>query len=149
MIDLLLAILHHLLVFSLVAILGVELALVRKGIGAAAIARIGGADIAYGIVAALVLIVGFLRVFFGLKGPEYYFGNGFFWAKIAAFAAAGLLSIPQTMRIVAWRRAMKEDPGFTPSEAEIGFVRRYMHLEGVALVLIPIFAAAMARGYEL
>lgn len=149
MTDLLLAIIHHLLVFSLVAILAVELILVQKGIGAATINRVSRIDLAYGIIAGLVLIVGFLRVFFGLKGADYYFGNGFFWAKIAAFAAVGLLSIPPTLRILSWRRAAAGNPAFSPPDSEVGAVRRFMHLEGVPLVLIPIFAAAMARGYDL
>jgi putative membrane protein len=149
MTDLILAILHHLLVFSLVALLAIELTLVRKGLTSATIARLAAIDGAYGAIAGLVLIVGFLRVFFGLKGAEFYFSNGFFWAKIAAFAAVGILSIPPTLRFLTWRRASRADPSFTPSEAEIGSVRRMLHFETVPLVLIPIFAAAMARGYDL
>ncbi len=149
MTDLILAIFHHLLVFTLVALLAIELTLVRKGLTAATISRVAGIDGVYGAVAGLVLIVGFLRVFFGLKGAEFYFSNGFFWAKIAAFAAVGILSIPPTLRFLTWRKAARADPSFAPSDAEVGSVRRLLHIETVPLVLIPIFAAAMARGYEL
>jgi len=143
--DLILAILHHLLVFSLVAILAVELVLTRPGITGPQLARLGGYDAAYGIVAGLILIVGFLRVFFGLKGSEYYFHNHFFWAKIAAFIIIGLLSIVPTLRILQWRRESRANPAFIPPEGDVLRLRRYMHGEGLFVVLVIIFAAAMAR----
>jgi putative membrane protein len=149
MTDLILAILHHLLVFTLVVLLAMELTLVRKGLAPATITRVTAIDGTYGVVAGLVLIIGFLRVFFGLKGAEFYFSNGFFWAKIAAFAAVGLLSIPPTLRFLTWRRALRADPAFSPSDEEVSSVRRLLHIETVPLALIPIFAAAMARGYDL
>jgi uncharacterized membrane protein len=34
-----------------------------------------------------------------------------------------------------------------PNEAAIRGVRRYLHIELMLFVLLPIFAAAMARGY--
>jgi len=92
-------------------------------------------------------VVGFGRVFFGLKGPQYYLTNVFFWAKIAAFVVVALLSVPPTLRIVGWRAAGRSNPDFRPESAEIRTVRSYMHWEAVVFVLIPIFAALMARGY--
>ncbi len=99
------------------------------------------------MLAGLVLIVGFGRVFFGIKGSAFYLGNPVFWAKIAAFAALGLLSIPPTMRIIAWRRQAEANPDFVPAAGEVQNVKRYMHLEGFVFILIPVFAAMMARGY--
>ena len=144
-VDLILAIAHHLLMFALLAVLVMELTLVRPGLDAARIARIGGLDLAYGSIAGLILVVGFARVFFGLKGPEYYFANIFFWAKIAAFVVVGLLSLPPTRRIFSWRSRARAEPGFSPPADEIAAVRRYMHLEALVFMLIPIFAALMAR----
>ena len=66
--DLLLAIAHHLLVFALVAVLAAETVLVRPGLKGRALARLGGLDRFYGMAAGLIIIVGFSRVFFGLKG---------------------------------------------------------------------------------
>jgi putative membrane protein len=144
-VDLILAIAHHLLMFALLAVLVMELTLVRPGLAADRLVRVGGLDLAYGSIAGLILVVGFARVFLGLKGPEYYLGNVFFWAKIAAFLLVGLLSIPPTLRILAWRGRMRGDAGFSPPADEISTVRRYMHLEAMVFVLIPIFAALMAR----
>lgn len=75
--DLLLAIVHHLLVFSLAGIIGAEFVLVRGDLGAATLKRLAGIDRHYGIIAALIVIVGIGRVFYGLKGWEFYVYN---WA---------------------------------------------------------------------
>ena len=147
MTDLILAILHHVLVFSLVGLLAAEITTVRAGIGADALGRLGAMDVAYGVTAGLILIIGFARVFFGLKGAEYFLSNHFFWGKIGAFVVVGLLSVPPTVRIIGWRRRARADPAFAPSENEVMMVRRYMHGEAAFVLLILIFAAAMARGY--
>jgi putative membrane protein len=73
----------------------------------------------------------------------------FFWAKMAAFAAVALLSIAPTVRIVAWRRKAKVDPAFRPFEEEVNRVRAFLLAEAAVFVLIPVFAAVMARGYGL
>jgi putative membrane protein len=144
-VDLILAIAHHLLMFALLAVLVMEMMLARPGLGSDRLDRLGGLDIAYGATAGLLLAIGFARVFFGLKGPEYYFANVFFWLKVAAFLIVGLLSVPPTRRILAWRGRARAEPGFTPPADEIAVVRRYMHIEAVVFVLIPVFAALMAR----
>jgi putative membrane protein len=127
--DLLLAIAHHLLVFGLLGLLITEMMTIRPGMSAASIRYVAKLDIAYGIVAGLIVIVGFSRVFFGIKGADFYLANPVFWAKMAAFLIL--------------------DPGFRPADAEVKKVRRYMHYEGMAFFTIPVFAALMARGYGL
>ena len=66
--DFLLASLHHLAAFALVAIVACELVLLRPGIDGAAAKRLGMLDGFYGLAALVLLIVGFARVFFGAKG---------------------------------------------------------------------------------
>lgn len=149
MTDLILAIAHHLAVFTLVLLLAIEFTLVRPGLAGAALRRVARIDGAYGLVAGLVLVFGFLRVFFGASGSGYYFANWVFWAKIALFVAVGLASLPPTVRFIAWSRALKADPAFVPADAEVMAVRRLLHIELGLLFLIPAFAAAMARGYGL
>lgn len=147
--DLLLAIAHHLLVFALLGVLVTEIMMLRPEISAPALLRLGRIDIAFGIIAGLIVIVGFGRVFFGLKGAEFYLQNPVFWAKIAAFVVVGLLSIQPTMCIIQWGREARADRSFRPAAEEVLRTRRLMHWEGVVFVLIPIFAAMMARGYGL
>ncbi len=149
MTDLLLAIAHHLLVFSLAAILAVELATIRPGLGAAGLRRLGIVDLHYGLIAALILIVGFARVYMGVKGPEAYLGNWTFWAKIGAFALVGLLSAPPTLRILQWRKRARAEPGFALGAAEVKAVRPFLIAELAVFASIPVFAAMMARGIGL
>ena len=145
--DLLLAIVHHLLVFSLAGIIGAEFVLIRADLPAATLKRLAGIDRHYGIIATLIIIVGIGRVFYGLKGWEFYVYNWVFWAKMAAFLAVGLLSIVPTIRFIAWNRQAKASPSFLVPAAELASVKTYVRAEAFIFLLIPVFAAAMARGY--
>lgn len=142
MLDLALAIGHHLLIFALFGVLCAELVAVRMGMDASAVAQIAAVDLWYGVLAGLILIVGFSRAVFAAKGWLYYEHNGFFWAKIGTFVVIGLLSVPPTLRFIAWRRV-----GVDPSDQAVTGVRRYLYAEVVLFALLPAFAAAMARGY--
>jgi putative membrane protein len=144
--DLLLAIAHHLLIFAILAVLVRELMIARPDMTTPQVLRLGRLDMAYGGLALLILIVGFSRVFFGAKPWEFYIYNWAFWAKIAAFVVVGILSAPPTLKIARWRTAAAADPAFRPTADEIAGVRRLMHWEAVVFILIPIFAAIMARG---
>jgi uncharacterized membrane protein len=92
MLDLVLAVLHHLLILSMAGLLAAELALVRPGVGGASLKTLAVIDAGYGATATLVLVVGACRVSFGAKGAAFYLENPVFWAKIAAFAVVGVLS---------------------------------------------------------
>jgi putative membrane protein len=89
-----------------------------------------------------VLVIGFYRAIFAAKGWAYYSHNAFFWAKITTFVLISLLSIPPTVAFIRWRKS-----GLVPDDDAIRAARRYLHLELALFVLLPIFAAAMARGY--
>ena len=143
-VDLLLAILHHFLVFSLGGILAAEWFLIRPGLSGAWLQLLGRIDGAYGRVAMAVIAVGVCRVIFGLKGWEYYVSNHAFWGKIAAFVLVALLSIRPTMRIIAWRRSAGET-GTVP-DSEILAARSWLKGQIAFFALILVFAAMMARG---
>lgn len=140
--DLVLAILHHVFVFALFGVLFAEFVGVRPGMDAAAITRIGMIDSWYGVLAALIVIVGIPRAVFAAKGWEYYEHNAFFWAKIAAFVVIGLLSIPPTVAFIRWRRK-----NISPADSDVAGVRRCLGAQLALFPLLPAFAAAMARGY--
>jgi len=143
--DLAFAIGHHLLIFALAAVLAFEIGAIKPGMTGNDARRVGRVDAWYGILAGLILIVGFGRANFAAKGWTYYSHNHFFWAKIACFAMVGILSIWPTVAIIRWRRAA--DPGFAPSGDQIRTVRRFLWAEVFFFALIPVFAAMMARGY--
>jgi putative membrane protein len=140
--DLVLAILHHFFVFALFAVLFAEFVSVRRGMDVSAVTRIVAIDAWYGVLAALILIVGFSRAIFAAKGWEYYAHNAFFWAKIGTFVVIGLLSIPPTLAFLRWRRKST-----SPTDADVVKVRPYLWVQVALFPLLPAFAAAMARGY--
>jgi len=142
MLDLLLAIAHHLLIFGIFGVLLAEMLKVRTGMTLQDTDSVAAIDRWYGILAGLILIVGFSRAVYATKGWDYYSHNGLFWAKIVTFAIVGLLSVPPTIVFIRCRRA-----GTPPSDTQIASVRRYLHLETALFPLLLVFAAAMARGY--
>jgi putative membrane protein len=148
MTDFVLASLHHVLIFLLMAALAAELVMVRPGIAGATVARIARIDGMYGAISVAVLAVGVCRVVWGAKGWEAYSGNVWFWHKMGAFVLVGLLSIAPTLRFLSWRRQAAAAPSYVVPDAEVRAARRFMHAEAGIFLLIPIFAAAMARyGY--
>ena len=72
MLDLVLAVAHHLLIFTLFGVLVAELALVRRGMGVDTVARVASIDLTYGVLAGLIVVVGFSRAIFAAKGWSYY-----------------------------------------------------------------------------
>jgi putative membrane protein len=146
-IDLILASAHHLAVFSLVGLFAAEFAMLRPGLAGSRISQLARIDAAYGAVAGLVIVIGIIRVIFGAAGWQYYVSNQMFWAKMGAFLIMGLLTIPPTMAMRRWAKAAQSESGYQPPASEISANRRYIHLQAAVLLLIPIFAAAMARGY--
>jgi putative membrane protein len=143
--DLILAILHHIAIVALIVLLAVEFALLRPGLSASDLRRLATIDAAYGASAGVVIAIGICRVVWGAKGPDFYLANIWFWAKMASFLAIGLLSIPPTMKLLTWRKALKSDAAFLPPAADVARLRTFVHAEVALLVLVVGFAAAMAR----
>ena len=146
-VDLILAILHHLLVFLLAAVIAAEFVLIRPGLSGRDLTRVGVMDGIFGGLAMAIVVVGVCRVIFGLKGWEFYVHNHSFWAKMIAFVLVGILSIKPTMAILRWRKAARAAPeAYVVPEGEIASVRKFVHAEAMVFLLIPVFAAMMARG---
>ena len=143
--DLILAIAHHILVFGMAVMMATELARLRPGLTGANLTGLAKLDAGYGGTAGLIIAVGVLRVIYGVKGAAYYVHNPWFWGKMAAFAAIGLISIGPTIAFLKWRKAQAAEPGFTPPDGEIARVRGYLVWQvGLLLVLVSL-AAAMPR----
>jgi len=142
MLDLILAVAHHILIFSLFGVLFAEFLLVRPGLDPAAVRRIAAVDLWYGITAGLIIVIGFSRALFAAKGWLYYSHNFFFWAKMGTFALIGALSAWPTIRYLRWRRE-----GFIPDADDVIRVRQFLWAQVALFPLLLISAAAMARGY--
>ena len=143
--DFVLASFHHLLAFGLVAMLVTQAVLLSRGVDAAILKRLAGVDRGVGIVATLLLVVGLLRVYQGIKGPDFYLHNPWFHAKFGAFVLAALLSILPTLRFVRWRKALRADAAYVPPEPEVAATRRFIRVELALVAVILICAAGMAR----
>lgn len=142
----LMAFLHHLMAFTLVACVVYEFIAYRKGMSIDEARRLQRADLMYGISAGLLLIVGVLRVFFFEKGPAFYSENPFFWLKMNAFLIVGLLSIDPTIRYLRWNKILKENKAPEITDREFKRTRLLLTLEVSGLVIILLAAALMARG---
>jgi putative membrane protein len=132
------AFVHHVAAFALVSAMVVEFVLIRQELNAVAARRLALADMVVGISAAVLLVVGLLRVFYFEKGSAFYFNNAAFIAKLALFLAVALASVYPTLKFLAWRK--------NPEPSAVPLVRRILHLELVGVVLILLCAALMARG---
>lgn len=142
MTDLLLAVVHHLGMFGIAGVLAVELSIVKPGLGAEGVATVAKVDRLYGALAGVMLAAGFSRALFAAKGWDYFAHNGFFWAKIAVFALIGTLSAIPSFKFIAWRRAAD-----APGDADVARVRLFIAAQLWLFALLPVFAAAMARGH--
>lgn len=142
--DALLAVTHHLVVFSLVAVLVAEMVLAGGTPDAARLKQLVGLDRLYGGLALLALVAGGLRAVYGAKGWSFYAGNPAFWTKLALFGLVGLLSIVPTLRLVRWRRSHA-----LPDAASWQNTRAWMRAQLAVLAFIPVAAVLMARGIGL
>ena len=67
MLDLVLAVAHHVLIFGLFGVLFAEFILVRPGLDQTSLRRVAATDLWYGILAGLIIAVGFSRAVFAAK----------------------------------------------------------------------------------
>lgn len=141
----LMASLHHLSAFTLIACLVYEFVAFRKSLTAGEVRRIQRVDLWYGISAGVLLVVGLLRVFFFEKGASFYAVNAMFWTKMALFTIVGLLSIYPTIRYIRWG-TLNEGAVLDVPDEEHKRIRLVLNLELIGLALILFAAPAMARG---
>ena len=141
------AYLHFGAIFQLFALLVLEHQLVRLPLNFKRARSLFRVDLAFGIAAGLVLITGAARAMRYGKGLDYYLNNSFFHAKIGLFVAVALLSIFPTVTFLRWRPALKagQVPLITPTAAR--WVKGVIRIELLALLLLPLLATLMARGF--
>ena len=142
----LMAFLHHLMAFTLVACVVYEFIAYRKGLTIEEARRIQRVDLMYGISAGLLLVIGLLRVYFFEKGPAFYGNNPFFWVKMNAFLVVGLLSIDPTIRYLRWNKLLKENKAPEIPDRDFKRTRLLLALEVIGLAVILFAAVLMARG---
>lgn len=145
-IDALLAYLHFTAIFILFAFLSVEVVLIRGTLDAVAIRLIGRTDLWYFGSAIAVLATGFLRLVFGVKGPDFYLQSWPIYVKIGLFIVIAVISVIPTLTFIRWRRFLDHDPAWQVPPKERSRMRRLIMIEVHLAALIPVFAVIMSRG---
>jgi putative membrane protein len=140
------AFLHHLCAFTLVSAVAIEFVLIRGELTLSSARRLQVTDLVLGIAAGALLVVGLLRVFFFEKGASYYFHSHAFLLKLSLFIVIGLLSIIPTMEFLSWRGALKAGQVPAIDAKKLKRVTAVIHGELLAIVIILLCAAIMARG---
>jgi putative membrane protein len=140
------AFLHHLCAFTLVAAVAIEFVLIRGELTLSAARRLQVTDLVLGVAAGALFVIGLLRVFFFEKGADYYFHSHAFLTKFSLFIVIGLLSIIPTMEFLSWRGAVKAGQVPVVEAQKLRRVTMVIHSELLAIVIILLCAAIMARG---
>ena len=146
MISALFAFLHFLAVFGIFAVVVLQWRTMSATPSLAEARRIQISDRWFGILAAVVLVVGFLRVFYFEKGKSFYGSNPFFQAKLGLFIVVGLLSIYPTIRFLKWRAQTNEGRAPVLAAGEYRSIMTLLRLEVVLLLATALCASLMARG---
>ena len=147
MLDAILAWIHFMFIFALSGTVFAEAFFYQQTLAVATLQRLQRTDIAFGILAAFVLVSGILRVVYSPKTPSFYVHDTIFWTKIALFAALGIASIAPTMHYLALNKATPVDGAIAVPESTYKTIRALLTLEIVLLLLIPLCASLMAHGY--
>ncbi len=141
------AYLHFLSIFVLFALLSIEHLQFKLPLDLARARRLIIVDMAYGLTAGVVLATGLARVIWYGKGTAYSLGNSLVHAKVGLFVLVALLSILPTFVFLNWRNQLKagQVPSVSPRQAKL--VTMTIRLELLLLLIIPLLAVLMARGY--
>jgi putative membrane protein len=141
----LMAFAHHIAAFALVAALVFEWATFSATPTLKEAQRLQFADMLYGLSAAVVVTLGFLRAIYFEKGWAFYSHNLFFWIKLGAFIVIALLSIYPTIRFLQWNAFTQKEEAPVVSAEEALLIRRLLWAEVVLLVLMLLAAPLMSR----
>jgi putative membrane protein len=138
-----LASLHHIAAFTLVACLVYEWLTFRQRLTAHEARGLQRIDLWYGVSALVLLVAGVLRVVYGGKGYQFYVGNVLFWVKMALVLLTSILSIYPTIRYIRWGSIA--DDGMVVADTEFQRIRRLLRWQVIGVLLILVVAPAMAR----
>jgi putative membrane protein len=143
----LLAFLHISAILALVVFITSEAAICRpEWMNRDIVERLVTVDRIYGIAALTVFATGLLRIYLGVKGSGWYWGNWLLHVKITLFVVTALVSIKPTLRFARWRRELRATGALPPPE-EVRAVRKLVMLQAHIIPLIPLAAVFLARGF--
>jgi putative membrane protein len=143
----LVAYLHYLSIFVLFALLSVEHIQFKLPLDLTRARSLIITDIAYGICASVVLLTGAARALWFTKGADYYLHNSLFHAKVGLFLLVALLSIVPTLTFLQMRNSLNNGQVPQISAARGKWVINCIRAELLLLLMMPLLAVFMARGY--
>lgn len=145
-INSLFAFMHFVAAFGIVCTLFFEWISFSKNMTWLEAKRIQQCDRWYGIFAGVILIVGFLRVYFFEKDSAFYFSNAFFLVKLGLFLMIGLLSIYPTIKFIAWRKEIQAGQSPIVNAKEFTAISLILNVELCLLAALVLSASLMAKG---
>ncbi|UXE59745.1 MAG: DUF2214 family protein [Woronichinia naegeliana WA131] len=127
--------------------LAVESQTLKKDISLEDAWRLVIADTIYGLSATTVLITGILRVLYFGKGQDYYLSSPIFYTKVGIFVIVGLLSLYPTFLFISWIKTLRDRQPPSLELSQVQILSWMIRGELIGLVLIPLFATLLARGF--
>lgn len=134
--------LHFVAFAALASALTLELVLFRTKVSGAIARRLARIDAVYGATALVVLGSGLMKLLFFGKPAAYFMKNGLFHVKITLFVVVVLLSVYPTINFIKNRKADGDGQVVYP-----GVVGVLLKIQMFILLVIPLLAVLMARGY--
>jgi putative membrane protein len=146
MLEAALAYAHLIAILTWVVFIGSSTALTRtEWLNTASLARLARVDRLAAIGAMLVLVSGFARVWWGVKGAGWYAAQPLLWGKLLLWALMVAGGVSASRRIQAWQRASAAGGGL-PAAADVATVRRRLMAASHLMLLVPLLAVCLARG---
>ena len=146
--DALLAWVHFVLIFALAGCLFAEVVFYREVLAGPTFERLRAVDRAYGMLAGAVVLSGIARMVYSPKTAGYFLHNPIFWTKMSLFVVVALLSIPPTLHFLRLSSTAQPDGTVRVERTVYVRMRALLTAQVTLLVLIPLCAALMARGFH-
>lgn len=143
-----LAYVHLAFIFSLIVFQGSLAALLRpEWFNAAVLTRLQRIVLINKAAMALVIASGLARFFWGMKPAAWYLANPLMHAKLTLVLIMLALVLPTYRAVKKWQQNYVATAAL-PDAAAIQSARRWAMRSSHLMLLIPIFAVLMARGYS-
>lgn len=144
--ELIIPYLHFLSIMVLMGSLITEHLFLKPSITKEQIKSLATVDLIYGISAILVLATGLLRWFVYGKGYDFYMSTPLFHIKLTLFLILGVLSIFPTIKILKWKKNVKNNIEPDITEKSVKKLLMFIRIELLILAIIPLLAVMIARG---
>lgn len=143
------AYLHYLGFMIAFGALVIEHLTLKKDLSLAEAWRVVITDGIYGLSATTILVTGILRVIYFGKGTDYYLSSPVFYTKISIFIVISLLSLYPTFSFLTWIKDLRNKQAPNLELPQLQRLTWLIRGELAGFVIIPLFAAILARGIHL